>query len=85
MVLYINNLSHVKKYETPDGSHKEKVKSRETASNIMFASLNACRGNARSRRDDIEAALYLLIYLLNKQSLPWSHLANTSSEVQQKM
>ena len=38
----------------------------------MFASLNACRGNNKSRRDDIESAFYVLIYLLNGQKLPWS-------------
>lgn len=40
----------------------------------MFASLNSCRGYSKSRRDDIESALYILCYLLHDQSLPWSDI-----------
>ena len=37
----------------------------------MFASLNSCRGNTKSRRDDIQSLLYIMIYLLNGNHLPW--------------
>ena len=40
----------------------------------MFASLNSCRGYSKSRRDDIESALYILCYLLNDSKLPWSDI-----------
>jgi len=40
----------------------------------MFASLNSCRGYNKSRRDDIESALYLLSYLLNHCQLPWTSI-----------
>ena len=37
----------------------------------MFASLNSCRGNNKSRRDDMESVMYIMIYLLNDNYLPW--------------
>ena len=39
--------------------------------NYMFGSLNSCRGNNKSRRDDIESLFYLIIYLFNGNYLPW--------------
>ena len=39
--------------------------------NFLFASLNSCRGNNKSRRDDIQSCLYIMVYLLNKNYLPW--------------
>ena len=48
----------------------------------MFASLNACRGFNKSRRDDIEAAFYILIYLINRQKLPWSDFAENLKNLQ---
>jgi hypothetical protein len=39
--------------------------------NFMFASLNSCRGNNKSRRDDIDSIFYLIIYLYNQNFLPW--------------
>jgi len=40
--------------------------------NFIFASLNACRGYNKSRRDDVESMLYVLFYMLNDNELPWS-------------
>jgi hypothetical protein len=46
----------------------------EFTGNFMFNSMNSCRGFNKSRRDDIESALYLIIFLLNNNSLPWSNV-----------
>jgi hypothetical protein len=40
----------------------------------MFASNNGCRGKNKSRRDDIQSVMLLLVYLLNGNKLPWSEL-----------
>ena len=44
---------------------------RKFSGNFLFASLNSCRGNNKSRRDDMESAIYIMIYLLNNNYLPW--------------
>jgi hypothetical protein len=49
----------------------------------LFASLNSCRGNNKSRRDDMESVMYIMIYLLNDNYLPWCDIE--SRFVQQGM
>lgn len=41
----------------------------------MFTTNNVLRGETYSRRDDIESAMLLLIFLLNDSKLPWSSLS----------
>ena len=48
-----------------DGSHIAKKFLNKFSGNFMFASLNSCRGNNKSRRDDVQSALNIMIYLLN--------------------
>ena len=38
---------------------------------LLFSSINTFHGFKTSRRDDIESAFHLLIYLLNDEKLPW--------------
>jgi hypothetical protein len=40
----------------------------------MFCSLNTCRTFTKSRRDDFESLLYILLYLTNDLRLPWSDI-----------
>ena len=47
----------------------------------MFASLNSCRGNNKSRRDDIESLFYLIIYLYNENYLPWKDFKGTFKQM----
>ena len=53
--------------------------------NIMFASLNACRGLSKARRDDLESAFYLIIYLLNRNTLPWSFVNSDIYAIKYKL
>jgi len=41
------------KYLNEDGSHVKKQYIEKFSGNFLFASLNSCRGNNKSRRDDI--------------------------------
>jgi casein kinase 1 len=53
------------------GLHINKENLKYFSGNYMFGSLNSCRGNNKSRRDDIESLFYLIIYLYNGNCLPW--------------
>ena len=71
-LLYLIDFGLASNFLTEEGEHIEKIQMYQFSGNILFASLNACRGNNKSRRDDIESAFYVLIYLLNDATLPWS-------------
>jgi hypothetical protein len=47
----------------------------------MFASLNSCRGNNKSRRDDIESLFYLIIYLYNDNNILWRDFKGSFKEI----
>ena len=51
----------------------------------MFASENSCWGDSKSRRDDIESIIYLMIYLINGNVLPWSFLHSSSRPLNIKL
>ena len=70
-IVYLIDFGLSCKYLNEDGSHNTKEFINKFSGNFMFASLNSCRGNTKSRRDDIQSILYIMIYLLNKNSLPW--------------
>lgn len=74
--VYLKGFENTTSYLKADGSHiaKEAEQKQQFNGNFLFASLNACRGNIQSRRDDIESVFYLLVYLLNNQKLPWSNI-----------
>ena len=71
-VVYLIDFGLSTTYLEADGSHSTKTFINKFSGNIMFTSLNSCRGNTKSRRDDIQALFNLLVYLLNDNKLPWS-------------
>lgn len=73
-LLYLIDFGLSYSYLKIDGQHKEKKYTGNFSGNFLFASLNSCRGNNKSRRDDVESALYIMIYLLNDKYLPWLEL-----------
>ena len=60
------------KYLNPDGSHIKKKQLEKFSGNFLFASFNSCRGCNKSRRDDLQSIMLLMVYLLNNNKLPWS-------------
>ena len=71
-VLYLIDFGLATVFQLEDGKHVEKQQLFKFSGNFLFASLSSCRGYNKSRRDDIEAAFYILIYLINGCKLPWS-------------
>lgn len=59
------------KYYEEDGTHSKKKYVEKFSGNFLFASLNSCRGNNKSRRDDVQSCMYIMCYLLNNNYLPW--------------
>ena len=55
------------------GNHIKKEYLGKFSGNLLFASFNACGGNNKSRRDDVQSLMYMLVFLL-RGSLPWSDL-----------
>jgi casein kinase 1 len=45
-----------------------------------YASMNALRGDEQSRRDDIQAVAYMLMYMC-QGSLPWMHVRDEDKNV----
>ena len=70
-IIYLIDFGISSTYKNEDGTHIKKLRYTTFSGNFMFASLNSCRGNTKSRRDDIQSALNIMIYLLNDNSLPW--------------
>lgn len=69
--VYLIDFGLTQEYNDENGVHLEKQYIRKFSGNFLFASLNSCRGNNKSRRDDMESAIYIMIYLLNDNYLPW--------------
>lgn len=81
-VIFLIDYNISPKFRDATGKHVVKENLHKFTGNFMFASLNSCRGNTKSRRDDIESMFYLLIYLLNKNYLPWQDISTRSSILQ---
>ena len=52
-VLYLIDFGLATKYLDEDSTHIKKEDQAKFCGNFLFASLNSCRGNTKSRRDDI--------------------------------
>ena len=64
-ILYLIDFGLSTPYIDEQGKHIEKKQLYKFSGNFNFAALNSCRGFNKSRRDDIESAFYVLIYLIN--------------------
>jgi casein kinase 1 len=80
-LVYIIDFGLAKKYrDTRTGTHIPYVENRSLTGTARYASVNTHLGIEQSRRDDLEALMYVLIYLL-RAVLPWQGLvARTKQE-----
>jgi len=72
--VYLIDFGCSSKFTTDQGKHTVDAMDHSYKGNLMFASMNICRGSSLSRRDDVESIIYILIYMLDKKMLPWTKL-----------
>ena len=74
-IVYLIDFGMAKKYRS--GKTKKHVKFSipyRLTGTARYCSINALKGTEQSRRDDLESAGYVLIYLAQNKNLPWAGL-----------
>jgi serine/threonine protein kinase len=74
-LIYLIDFGLTCRFVNSEGSHTRRKYVEKFSGNFLFASLNSCRGNNKSRRDDIQSIFYIMAYLLNECYLPWSNFS----------
>ena len=73
--VYLIDFGLSTRYLDKNGNHKSKKFTSKFSGTFMYASMNSCRGNNKSRRDDMHSLIYIMVMLLH-QRLPWSDFHN---------
>ena len=82
--VYLLDFGLAKKYRSSSTLvHYPMVNKKKLTGTARYASINALKGNEQSRRDDLEALGYVLMYLL-RGSLPWQGLQAKTKEERYK-
>ena len=71
-MIYIIDFGLSKKYKSSrTNKHVQFRLTKKFTGTARYASLNSIRGSEQSRRDDLEAIGYMLLYFFNGGKLPW--------------
>jgi hypothetical protein len=76
---------YLERKENGEVFHKPKVELYAFSGNFIFASVNSLKGYSKSRRDDLKSAFYMIIFLLNNNTLPWLTLCSGHYSFQEKV
>lgn len=69
--LYLIDYGLSKRYTYPEGGHIEFRDGKRLTGNLRYAAVNVHLGQESSRRDDMEALGYVLVYFAKDGMLPW--------------
>ncbi|CAD8186793.1 unnamed protein product [Paramecium pentaurelia] len=72
--VYLIDFGLAKPYMDAQGMHIPKAENKGMVGTARYTSINSHLGSEQSRRDDLEAMCYVLMYLYNGQ-LPWQNLS----------
>jgi serine/threonine protein kinase len=76
---------YIEKNEAGVIVHKQRKYLNTFTGNFIFASLNSLQGFSKSRKDDLESVYYMIIFLLNKNNLPWMYLCQETFPFNEKV
>ena len=75
-LIYIIDFGLSKKYKSSrTNKHVQFKYTKKFTGTARYASLNAIRGGEQSRRDDLEAIGYMLLFFFNEGKLPWQGIS----------
>lgn len=80
-LVYLIDFGLATRYMTPDNIHSPYLENRAFIGTRRFGSLNAHRGLALSRRDDLESLAYTLAYVY-RGKLPWMGIKNARTKAE---
>lgn len=75
--IYLIDFGKGKKYMDSSGDHIKMKEQKLPVGNVRYTSIQADKGHDQSRRDDLEAVLYILAYFMTGK-LPWKGLKASS-------
>ncbi|GLD95995.1 hypothetical protein PINS_up004673 [Pythium insidiosum] len=81
--VYCVDFGIAERYIMATGKHKEYKTGGAVVGTPTFLSLNCHRGDTASRRDDVEALLHVLIYMM-RGDLPWQQAKSDAEGAQMK-
>lgn len=79
--LFVIDFGFAKRYLDNLKQHVEIKEGKRMIGTARFVSVNTHLGKRQSRRDDLEALCYMLVYL-GKGTLPWLHIRTASTNTQ---
>lgn len=78
-IIHMIDFGLAKRYVGDDGEHISAKSGRKLTGTVRYASVSIHEGYTPSRRDDLEALGYVILYLMNG-SLPWQEVRQESKE-----